>query len=124
DLVAVVIEMAVEAVVGEIEFAVGEPLVEGRVGVVEALRRLLEPGDSRPGLIHPVGLGIGRRLLVDARPGVGLSSELRRRREAAVLGKQVLDRLGHWAPSGLIRSASYVAGQCLAATATPVWPSR
>jgi hypothetical protein len=44
NLVAMVLEVAIEAVVGDVQLPVLEPLEEGRIGVVETLRRLFEPG--------------------------------------------------------------------------------
>jgi hypothetical protein len=44
DAVAVArLDVAVQAVVGEVQLAVGEPLVEGRVPIVERLARLALP---------------------------------------------------------------------------------
>ena len=99
DLVAMLIEMPIEAVVGEVELAVGEPLVEGSIGVIETYRGLLEPGDTAQGLLGPIGDRVGSCLFVDSRFGVGLGRELRRRGEAAILAEQVLDGLGHSDPS-------------------------
>ena len=74
-LVAVFGEMAVETVVGEVEFPILEPLVKRRVVVVEYPGGLGEPVDSLGGLgqpeIKPRGVGLG----VDALADVGLGGE-------------------------------------------------
>ena len=59
------LDMAVEAVGRGVQPAVGEPSVEGRVGLVEPLHGLLHPVEQLPRLARPPGLRIGRRLLVD-----------------------------------------------------------
>ena len=79
-------EVPVEAVDRGIQLAVGEPLVEGRVGVVEALRRLAVPVELVERALHPerdrIGLGLGVDRLVG---DTGARLELRRRREDAAL---------------------------------------
>ncbi len=59
------LDMTVEAVGRGVEPAVGEPPVEGWVGLVEPLPRLLHPVEQLPRLAHPPGLRVGGRLLVD-----------------------------------------------------------
>jgi hypothetical protein len=61
------LDVAVEAVGRGVELAIGEPLVEGRVGVIEGLTRLLRPVEQLLGLLQPPDLRIGHRLLVDRR---------------------------------------------------------
>ncbi len=95
DLIASFIEVAVEAVVGEVELSVGEPLEERRLGLVQGLGRLLEPRKARLGLAEPETERVGSGALVDVGPGVGLSRELRRRGERTGFLKEVLDRLTH-----------------------------
>ena len=65
DAIAVsVLDMAVEAVIGRVDLAVLEPLVERRVGLVDVLGRLLEPVELL-GLLHPPALPVLLGLLVD-----------------------------------------------------------
>ena len=61
------LDVAVEAVGRGVQPPVLEPLVEGRVGVVEPLARLDVPVEQLGRLPQPPGLRIGRRLLVDRR---------------------------------------------------------
>ena len=59
-------DVAVEAVVGDVQLAVGEPLVEGRVGVVEHLGEGLGPVDEIARLLGPElgdGSALGSRAL-------------------------------------------------------------
>ena len=70
------LDVAVQAVVGDVELAVGEPLVEGRVAVVEHLGERGGPVDERAGLLGPeLGDGIAfrgrthRRLLMGDESG-------------------------------------------------------
>ncbi len=97
DLVAVIGEVAVEAVETQVELAVSEPFEEGRVRVVEPFGRLLEPRDAVESLSMPEGLEVGLGLVIDRGGGVRLGHELRGGREDPILGEQVLDRLlvGH-----------------------------
>ena len=68
DAVAVAgLDVAVEALRRGVQPPVGEPLVEGRVGVVEPLARLDVPVEQLLRLRRPPGLGVGGRLLVDLR---------------------------------------------------------
>ncbi len=89
DLVALRVEVTIEAVVGEVELAVGEPLVEGGLGVVEDDRGLLEPADARSGLLGPEPEPVGLGPLVDSRLGVGLGGELFRGRKRSLLFEEV-----------------------------------
>ena len=61
-------EVLVEAVDRRVQLAVGEPLEERRVGVVERLRRLAVPGQAGERARHPeadgIGLGLGVQRLV------------------------------------------------------------
>jgi hypothetical protein len=56
--------MPVQTVVGGVDLAVGEPLVERRVGIVEDLGRFLEPVQLL-GLLDPPALPVPVRLVVD-----------------------------------------------------------
>ena len=90
DLVAAAgLDVAVDAVVGDVELAAEEPLRVRRLPLVE-LRVRLEPGDALAGLALPERLEV---LVVDRRLRVRLRRELRRRRVAALLEEEVLDRL-------------------------------
>ena len=60
------LDVAVEAVVGDVQLAADEPLVERRVRVVEHLVPLLEPVQTL-GLAHPPALPIRFGLLIDRR---------------------------------------------------------
>ena len=60
------LDVAVQAVVGGVQLAAGEPLVERRVGVVEDLGRLLEPVQLL-GLLDPPALPVALGLVVDRR---------------------------------------------------------
>ncbi len=67
DTVAVAgLDVAVDAVVGGVDLAVREPLVERRVGVVEDLLGLLEPMQLL-GLLDPPSLPVAVGLVVDRR---------------------------------------------------------
>jgi hypothetical protein len=52
------LDVAVDAVVGEVQPAVREPLVEGSVRFVEGLRGLLGPVDQLLGLFRPETLQV------------------------------------------------------------------
>jgi hypothetical protein len=66
-------DIAVEAVVGHVELAVGKPLEERCVGLVEDLGKRLLPADHLPCTLGPetlvVGLGFGAQRLVGVHPG-------------------------------------------------------
>src|SRR5215212_4132642 len=75
-------DMAVEAVVGDVQLPVREPLVEGGLGVVEDLRGPLGPVEKLRGLLGPEPLRVTLSLLVDrlvANEGL-LAKVLRRRK--------------------------------------------
>ena len=65
-LAAAGLDVAVQAVVGDVQLAADEPLVERRVGVVERLVPLLEPVQLAR-LALPPALPVALRLLVDRR---------------------------------------------------------
>ena len=81
DLVAPGLQMAIEAVVRDVQLSVGEPLEERCLGIVEDLLRLLEPGDPLQRLLLPEAKPVLLGLFVDLEPSVRLSDELVRRRE-------------------------------------------
>ena len=91
------LDVAVEAVVGGVDPAVGEPLVERRLGVVEPGLRLREPVELG-GELQPPGLGVARRLLVQRLVrDQGLLAELARGLEGLLveqLRELGLERLG------------------------------
>ena len=60
------LNVAVQAVVRRVQLAVGEPLVERRVGIVEDLGRLLEPVQLL-GLLEPPPFSVLLGLFVDRR---------------------------------------------------------
>src|SRR6266851_4070112 len=111
------VHMAVEAVLRDVELAAAEPLGVRRLPL-ENLGKRLPPGESAR-LLRPEGLEVARRTLVDTGvPDVRLRREPRRRREAAVLSREGLERgaalsgrrVGrHWSrPPGVLR-AEYAA---------------
>jgi hypothetical protein len=89
-----VLDVPVDAVVGDVELAADEPLRERRVGPVEDLGPLLRPGQPL-GLLGPEGRPVGIGLLVDVGRQVGVRLELIRRREAALLVGQIGECFGH-----------------------------
>ena len=98
DLAAVTrLDVAVQAVVGDVELAPREPLGEGRVPLQHVVPGLRPAQALR--MAGPPGLGVLVRLVVDgfvARQRIG--AERLRRRERAVLAEPVLDgwRLQPW----------------------------
>ena len=87
-------EVAIEAVHRRVQLAVGEPLEEGRVGVVECLGRLAVPRELVERARHPEAHGIGLGLGVQGVVGdTGTRLELRGRREEPPLLEQCLDGL-------------------------------
>ncbi len=82
-------DVAVQAVVGDVELAVLEPLEERRVALVEHLGERLLPADELAGLAGPealvVGLGLGAQLVVrlDAGDVGALDGGFRRRIQVA-----------------------------------------
>ena len=84
------LNVPVEAVVGHVERAVGEPPVERRVAVVEHLGERGGPVQPLPGLAGPPGLRVGRCSLIHGGVGdLGLRCELGRRREVRWPGAAV-----------------------------------
>ena len=85
------LDVAVEAVVRDVEGAADEPLGEREIpfeGGVE----VLEPAEVLTGLAGPEGLEVGLGLGVDRVVGhQGLGHQIRRRRERPVLAEVVLD---------------------------------
>ena len=76
------VHVPVQAVVGGIEHAVGEPGVEGRVAVVEDCLERGLPVQSLPRLPSPPGRGVGSGLLVDTGIGdLGRCGEIGGRRD-------------------------------------------
>ena len=91
DLLAVPgLDVAVDAVVGDVELAADEPLRE-RGLPVEHLPERLRPGQPLR-LLGPEPIAVGVGALVPLFRGVGLLGETFRRREAAALGGQVVQR--------------------------------
>ena len=91
DLLAVtVLDVAVHAVVGDVELAADEPLGERRLPV-EHLVPALRPREP-VGLLGPERLAVGVGAVVPVGRRVGLIGEPLRRREAAALGGQVVQR--------------------------------
>ena len=91
DLVAEpALDVAIDAVVGHVELAAGEPLRERQLpfeGLVERRR----PVDPLPGALGPEGLEVGLGLRVQVRRGVGLGGEGRIRRKEPGFGEEVFD---------------------------------
>ena len=95
---AAILEIAIEAVVGNIELTVFEPFVERRTGLVERSRKRLVPHQLAPGELGPEPGVVFRRggvELVELRPGnVGAHGKVPRRFEYARLVRNRLD-IGH-----------------------------
>ena len=66
------LDVPVQAVVGDVELAVGEPLVERRVRVVEHLLERLRPVEQVPRAVRPEPDGVGRGLLDEGAVLVGV----------------------------------------------------
>ena len=81
----------VEAVVGHIELAVGEPPRERRVGPVERLGEGPVPVQFA-GAVGPEPEAVGARLIVEFGLRDGGRRELGARREAAVFVQEAVDR--------------------------------
>ena len=95
DLVAeAALDVPVDAVVGDVELAAGEPLGERQVPFERRLewRRPVEPLARA---LRPERLEVGVGLLVEGGRRVGLRRERRVGREGPRLGHEVLD-LGRW----------------------------
>jgi hypothetical protein len=84
------LDVAVDAVVGDVQPAADEPLRERGVPVDHPLPLLLPV--QALGLLGPERLAVGVGALVPLRGGVGLRGELLARREGPVLGVQVVQR--------------------------------
>ena len=90
DLVAVsCLDMAVDAVVRDVELRASEPFRERRVRPVEHLIPLGFPGDQLPGLARPESQPVGGCLVVQSGVGIGPRRELVGRREAPLLAEEV-----------------------------------
>ncbi len=89
------LDVAVEAVDGDVELAVVEPLRERRVRPVEGAGEGLVPGEQLTGLVGPEGEAVGLGCLVEGRVGNGLGGELGARAEAPDLLERVIDLNGH-----------------------------
>ena len=104
-LVAVAgLDVAVDAVVGDVELAVGEPVGERRLAPVQDLGELLAPAQPAARLVGPERLVVLVGLRIEVLGAVRLGAELRLRGERAVLVSEVLEGLvgrlvRHWASS-------------------------
>ena len=104
-LVAVAgLDVAVDAVVGDVELAVREPGGERRLAPVEDLGEVLAPRQPAAGLVGPERLVVLVGLRVEVLGAVRLGRELRLRGKRAVLVSEVLEGLlgrlvRHWASS-------------------------
>ncbi len=95
DAVAIAGEhVPVEAVVCDVELAVGEPARERRVRPVQHLREGRVPVHVIPRDVGPEPEPVGLRGLVEGGRGDRGGGELRRRWEVAGLGVQAVDRIG------------------------------
>ena len=98
DAVAVAcVDVPVEAVVGDVQLAVGEPLRERRVRPVEHFGERLVPVQLARA-VGPERLTVGIRLVVKLGRGDRLRGELGGGREAACLVEKVVDLAGHRVP--------------------------
>ena len=94
DLVAqAALDVPVDAVVGDVELAAGEPLGERQVPL-ERRREGRRPVDAVARVLRPEGLEVGLGLGVHLGLGVGRGDELGRRRVRARFGEEVLDLRG------------------------------
>lgn len=102
--VAVFGEVAVEALLGDVDFAAGEPLGVGHVAV-HGGRELLLPRQIFFGEVAPesgrVFLSPVPHVFVLLGRDVGLTGELGRDGEFAVFGEEDVDRFGHLAAFGM-----------------------
>jgi hypothetical protein len=85
--------MAVEAVVGDVELAVAEPLRDRGVRPVEGRRERLVPVQQPAGLVGPEGQAVLARAVVEVGLGDRGRRELRARREPTILMEEVVDRI-------------------------------
>ena len=91
DLVAeTALDVAVDAVVADVELTADEPLGERQLPFQGRLERL-RPVESLARALRPEGLEVALGLLVEVGLGVGLGHEGEIRREGPGLGKQILD---------------------------------
>ena len=91
DLVAqAALDVAVDAVVGDVELAAGEPLRERQLPFERLVERL-RPVDPLAGALRPERLEVGLRLGVQVGGRVGLGGEGRVGREEPRLGEEVFD---------------------------------
>ena len=82
DAVAVAgLDVAVECVVGGVEFAVFKPLIERRFGVVEDRGEVFGPRESFAGTLRPIAEAVLLRAFVEVLVGDGVLDELGARRE-------------------------------------------
>jgi hypothetical protein len=84
------LDMAVEAVVGDVELAVGEPLREGRVGPVEYLGERRVPVECVR-LRRPERISVAGRLGIQLGRGDRVVGEVGSGRESAVFVEEVVD---------------------------------
>src|SRR5690606_21847658 len=120
DAVAVArLDVAVEAVVGDIQLAVVEPLRERRVRPVEDPSEGLAPAEQVAGLLAPEALAVGCGALVHRRVVDGVGDELLGRRELPRLIEEVVDLAAHgtsllcagwWTCRGTSRDTANLAG--------------
>ncbi len=86
DAVAVAgLDVAVDAVVGDVELPADEPAGERGVGPVEGVGEVGVPGDELAGLLGPESQAVRGGLVVEGGGGVGLRCELRARLERLFL---------------------------------------
>ncbi len=97
------LDVAVDAVVGDVELPVGEPFGVRGVGPVQDLGERGGPGQPA-GLLGPEGIRVGGGPRIRLFAEVGLSGELGAGREGPVLGQQVVQRVG---------LAGYLGARCL-----------
>ena len=83
-----VLDVAIDAVVGDVQRSTGEPAGERCVTPVEDLVELSLPGEIAS-LLSPEGESIGGRLVVHLRGRIGLGREVRRRRKNTIFTEQV-----------------------------------
>ena len=92
---AACLDVTVEAVVGDVELAVAEPLGERRIAPVEHVGERLVPVEELSRLLAPEPHAVGVRVVVDLRTDYRVLRELGRRCESAVLVQKVIDLLRH-----------------------------
>ena len=100
------LHVPVEAVVGDVELAVGEPLREGCVAPVEHLGEGLVPVHVLPGAVGPEGEAVGLGIRVEARAGHRVGREIGARWKVAVLMEQAVNRIGRHADPRRSRGAA------------------